>query len=116
VIARELKVDAIVEGTVAHSGTRVRINAQLIRAQDDRHLWSEKYERDLTDVLALQSEVARDIAHQIQIKVTPVEQLSPARTRPVNPQAYDAFLKGTFFLHQTMRGGCQEHRVLQGGH
>ncbi len=104
VIARELNVDAIVEGTVAHSGPKVRINAQLIRARDDRHLWSGKYERDLTDVLAMQSEVARDVAHQIQIKLTPGEQMSLTRTRQVNPEAYDTFLKGNFFLHKTMPG------------
>ncbi|MCX6628473.1 MAG: winged helix-turn-helix domain-containing protein [Candidatus Solibacter sp.] len=86
VIARELNVDAILEGTVSHSHQKVRITAQLIRAHDDRHLWSERYERPVADILALQSEVARAIA------------------RPVNPEAYDAFLKGTFFLHQGIRG------------
>jgi len=103
-IARELNVDAIVEGTVAHSGGRVRITAQLIRADDDRHLWSEEYERDLTDILALQCEVARAIASQIQIKLTPQEQTGLARIRPVNPDSYEAFLKGNYFLHQGMRG------------
>ena len=72
-IARELNVEAIVEGTVLQSGQRVRIKAQLIRARDDRHLWSEQYERDLTDILALQHEVARAIAAQIQIKLTLAE-------------------------------------------
>jgi TolB-like protein/DNA-binding winged helix-turn-helix (wHTH) protein len=103
-IARELKVDAIVEGTVSQSGQKVRITAQLIRAQDDRHLWSEKYERDLADVLAMQGEVARAIASQVRIKLTPGEQTRLTRTRKVNPQAYDAFLKGNFFLHQGIRG------------
>jgi TolB-like protein/DNA-binding winged helix-turn-helix (wHTH) protein len=103
-IARELNVDAILEGTVAQSGQRVRITAQLIRAHDDRHLWSEKYERDLTDVLAVQSEVARAVAGQIQIKLTPGEETNLARTRRVNPEAYQAFLNGTFFLHQGIRG------------
>jgi tetratricopeptide (TPR) repeat protein len=104
VIARELNVDAIVEGTVVQSGQKVRITAQLIRAHDDRHLWSEKYERDLADVLALQSEVARAIASQIEIKLTPKQQTSLARTRRVNPEAYEAFLRGNFALHQGMRG------------
>ncbi len=103
-IARELNVDAIVEGTVSQSGQKVRITAQLIRAQDDRHLWSEKYERDLADVLAMQGEVARAIASQIRIKLTAGEQSSLTRTRKVNPEAYDAFLKGNFFLHQGIRG------------
>lgn len=103
-IARELNVDAIVEGTVAQSGRRVRISAQLIRAVDDRHLWSGKYERDLTDVLALQSEVARAVTDEIRIKLNPQEQSRPARTRAVNPEAYEALLKGTYFLHKGIPG------------
>ena len=103
-IARELNVDAIVEGTVSQSGRKVRITAQLIRASDDRHLWSEKYERDLADVLALQGEVARAIASQIEIKLTPQQQTSLARARRVNPEAYEAFLRGNFSLYQGMRG------------
>jgi tetratricopeptide (TPR) repeat protein len=104
VIAGELNADAIVEGTVSQSGQRVRITAQLIRAQDDRHLWSETYERDLADVLALQGEVARAIAGQVRIKLTRGEETSLTRTRKVNPEAYDAYLKGNFLLHQGMRG------------
>ena len=103
-IARDLKVDAIVEGTVAQSGQKVRITAQLIRARDDRHLWSEKYERDLADVLALQGEVARAIAAQIRTTLTPVDQTNPAPTRKVDPEGYEAFLKGNFFLHSGLRG------------
>jgi TolB-like protein len=103
-IAHELNVDAILEGTVWHSGQKVRITAQLIRAQDDRHLWSGKYERAFTDVLDLQSEVARAIAAQIQITLTPQELTYLTRSRPVNPDAYKAFLRGKFFLHQGMRG------------
>ena len=99
-IARELNVDAILEGTVVQSGGRVRITAQLIRASDDRHLWSEKYERDLTDILALQGEVARAVASEIHVKLTPREQISLTRTRAVNPEAYEAFLKGNFLLHR----------------
>ncbi len=97
VIARELGVDAVVEGTVVHSGQKVRVTAQLIRARDDRHLWSEKFERDLGDVLRLQGEVAQAIAGQIQIKLTPNEYTSLTRARPVNPRAYEAYLEGSFF-------------------
>jgi tetratricopeptide (TPR) repeat protein len=97
VIARELGVDAIVEGTVMHAGQKVRITAQLIQAHDDRHLWSEEFERDLTDVLTLQGEVARAIANQIRIKLTPEEQTRLARARHVNPQAYEAYLEGSYF-------------------
>jgi len=82
----------------------VRITAQLIRAQDDRHLWSEKYERDLSDVLAMQSEVARAVAGQIQIKLTPQEQTSLSRSRQVHPDAYEAFFKGNFFLQKGIPG------------
>ncbi len=103
-IARKLNVDAILEGTVVQSGPKVRITAQLIRAQDDRHLWSGKYERNLTDILGLQSDVARAIASQIQIKLTSQERTYLTRTGPVRPEAYDLFLKGNFFLHQGMRG------------
>jgi len=103
-IARELNVDAILEGTVVQSGQRVRITAQLIRASDDRHLLSEQYERDLVDILVLQGEVARAIADSIRIKLTPGEQTSLTRTRRVSPEAYEAYLKGEFFLHQLAPG------------
>ncbi len=101
-IAKELNVDAILEGTVAQSGRKVRITAQLIRAQDDRHIWSEKYERELTDILAIQGEVAIAVAAQIQRKLAPPQ--SSPRTRQVNPEAYQAYLKGTFFANQGIRG------------
>ena len=103
-IARELNVDAILEGTVVQSGQRVRITAQLIRAQDDRHVFSEQYEGDLTDILALQGDVARAIARQVEIKLTPGEQTSLTRTGPVKPDAYEAYLKGEFFLHKSLPG------------
>ena len=103
-IARELNVDAILEGTVVQSGKSVRITAQLIRAQDDRHIWSEKYERDVTDVLAVQSEVARAVAGQIQTRLTPAEQKYLTRTRRVNPEAFEAFLKGTIALQKGIPG------------
>lgn len=99
-IATELDVDAVVEGTVMRSGPKVRITAHLIRARDDRHLWSEEYERDLTDVLALQSDVAQAIARCIHITLTRQEETSFARARPVNPKAYEAYLEGTFFRNQ----------------
>ena len=103
-IARELKVDVILEGTVVQSGGKVRISAQLIRARDDRHLWSEKYERELTDILALQSEVARAVAGEIRTKLTPQGQPNARRTRPVNTEAYQAFQKGNYFLYRGIPG------------
>src|ERR1700740_2572118 len=83
-IARELQVDGVVEGTVLRSGERVRISAQLVHAPTDTHLWAESYERDLQDVLALQSEVAQAIAREVQVKLTPQEQAHFAQVRPVD--------------------------------
>jgi TolB-like protein/DNA-binding winged helix-turn-helix (wHTH) protein len=96
-IARELNVDAIVEGTVARTADRVRIRVQLIRAQDDRHLWAQAYDRDLRNVLFLQSDAARDIAAQISSRLNPSRESRPARTRPIKPEAYEAYLKGRYF-------------------
>jgi serine/threonine protein kinase len=93
-IARELHVDALVEGSVLRFGNRVRITAQLIEAAPDRHLWAKSYERDLQDILALQSEVARAIAQEIRIKITPQEEERLTKTRRVDPMAYEAYLKG----------------------
>jgi len=95
-IARELGVDAVVEGTVQRSGERVRISAQLLDATCDAHLWAEIYERDLRDVLALQLEVARAIAGEIRVKLTPHEQEQLGRSHPVNPEAYQEYLKGRY--------------------
>jgi TolB-like protein/DNA-binding winged helix-turn-helix (wHTH) protein/Flp pilus assembly protein TadD len=108
VIARELGVDALVEGTVMRTGQKVRITAQLIQARDDRHLWSGKYERDLSDILTLQGEVAQAIAAQIQVKVKPQKQTSVARARPVNPQAYEAYLEGSFFWNKDTQEGLDK--------
>jgi len=96
-IGRELGVDGVVEGSVQRSGERVRITAQLIEAAADRHLWAQSYERDLRDVLSLQDEVARTIANQIQIKLTPAEQVRLAKPRPVDPQAYELYLRGQYY-------------------
>jgi TolB-like protein/DNA-binding winged helix-turn-helix (wHTH) protein/Tfp pilus assembly protein PilF len=93
-IGRELGADAIVEGAVYRSGNRVRITAQLIDARTDHHLWANTYERDLRDVLDLQDEVARDIANEISVELTPQERARLATPRPVNPDAHDAYTKG----------------------
>jgi TolB-like protein/DNA-binding winged helix-turn-helix (wHTH) protein/Flp pilus assembly protein TadD len=102
-IARELQVGGIVEGTVMRSGQRVRISAQLLDARSDTHLWAESYDRDLRDILALQSEVAHAIAREVQVKLTPQEHAQLAQTRPVDPQAYEAYLKGRY--HWNKRSG-----------
>lgn len=95
-IAKDLHVDAVVEGSVMQSGERVRITAQLIQASPEKHLWAESYERELKDVLTLQGEVARDIAREIRVKLTPQEQVRLTSSRPVSSEAYDAYLKGRF--------------------
>ncbi|MBZ5616872.1 MAG: winged helix-turn-helix domain-containing protein, partial [Acidobacteriia bacterium] len=92
-IARELHVDGVVEGSAMRVGDKVRITTQLIQANPERHLWSESYQRDLRDILALQSEVARAITNEVKIKLTPQEQTRLASARPVNPDAYQAVLR-----------------------
>jgi TolB-like protein len=99
-IARELGADALIEGSVMRSGSRIRITAQLIYAPSDKHLWGESYERDLSDVLVLQSEVARAIAHEIKIKLTPQDQTRLATARPVNSEAYEFYLKGRYYWNK----------------
>ena len=97
-IARELNVDGIVEGSVTRSGQRVRITAQLLDAPTDQHLWAETYERDLGDALGLQSKVAEAIAQQVRAQLTPQQQAQLRSVRPVNPEAYDAYLRGRFYF------------------
>ena len=99
-IAHELNVDAVVEGTVFRSGDQVRITAQLIDASTDKHLWSQSYEGELRDTLALQSKVARAIADQIQISLNPREQAALKSARVVNPEAYVSYLKGRYFWNK----------------
>jgi len=99
-IAQELRVDGIIEGTVLRSGDRVRISAQLLDARTDTHLWAESYDRDLRDILALYSEVAQAIAREIQVRLTPHDHAHFARIHPVNPEAYNAYLKGRYYLSQ----------------
>ena len=99
-IARELNVDAIVEGTVLRSGDRVRIRAQLIEASADKHLWSQSYEGELRDALALQNKVARAIADQIRISLNPQEQAALKTAKVVNPEAYVSYLKGRYFWNK----------------
>ncbi len=98
VIARELRVDAVVEGSVLREGDQVRITAQLIDARTDQHMWAHSYVRDLKNVLALQGEVAQAIADQVSIKVTPQEHARLRRARPMNTDAQDLYLKGVHLL------------------
>lgn len=99
-IGRALNVDAVLEGTVSYSVDRVRITAQLIQAQTDKHLWARSYERNVNDVLALQDEVARDIAQEIQSEVRPRQRASVSPPRPIKPQAYDAYMQGRYHWNE----------------
>ncbi len=100
-IARELHVDAVVEGSALRVGDKVRITSQLVQANPERHLWSESYQRDLRDVILLQQEVTQAIAREIRVTLTPQERawVSAAR-RPVNRDAYEDYLKGLFYWSQ----------------
>ena len=104
-IARELNVDAVVEGSVSRSGDRVRITAQLIQVPADTHMWAQSYDEDIQDTLTLQSKVTRDIAEQIQITLNRQEQAALGRSAPVNPQAYEAYLKGRYFWNKRTEEG-----------
>jgi TolB-like protein/DNA-binding winged helix-turn-helix (wHTH) protein/Tfp pilus assembly protein PilF len=106
-IARELNVDAVVEGTVLRSGDQVRITAQLIEASTDKHLWSQSYEGELRDTLALQNRVASAIADQIRINLTPQEQAALKNVKAVNPQAYQSYLKGRYFWNKRTADGLK---------
>jgi len=106
-IARELNVDAVVEGTVLRFGDQVRITAQLIEASTDKHLWSQSYEGELRDTLALQSRVANAIADQIRINLTPREQAALKNVKVVNPEAYESYLKGRYFWNKRTADGLK---------
>jgi TolB-like protein/DNA-binding winged helix-turn-helix (wHTH) protein/Flp pilus assembly protein TadD len=106
-IARELNVDAVVEGSVLHSGERVRIVAQLIQVPADKQIWAESYEGDFRDTLALQSRVARSIAAQIRATLNRQEQVALEKSKAVNPEAYEAYLKGRYFLNKRSGDGLR---------
>jgi TolB-like protein/DNA-binding winged helix-turn-helix (wHTH) protein/Flp pilus assembly protein TadD len=97
-IAQELKVDAILEGTVARSGNRVRVTANLVQASPERHLWAETYDSEIGDILTVQTTVAQAIAREIQVKLTPQEQKMLAKARPVDSKALDLSLRGSYAL------------------
>ena len=99
-IARQLKVDGVVEGSVLRSGDQIRITAELIDAAADRHLWGRTYDRKIGDALALQSTVAREIAGEIQARITPEESGRLARSGAIPPAALEAYLKGRFYWEE----------------
>jgi eukaryotic-like serine/threonine-protein kinase len=107
-IARELGVDAVVDGSVQRSGDKVRINAELIQASTDRLLWAKSYERDLSDILTLQSAIAKAIVDEVQVKVTPQEQVRLVRSQQVNPEAHEAYLAGRFYWNKRTAEGVNK--------
>ena len=109
-IARELNVDAVVEGSVVRSGNRVRITAQLLEARSDRHLWAKAYDRDLREIVSLQQDVADNIVSEIQPKLRPQGSASASRKRQVNPEAYDDYLRGVYFWHKFTESGMRRAR------
>jgi TolB-like protein/DNA-binding winged helix-turn-helix (wHTH) protein/Tfp pilus assembly protein PilF len=107
-IAKELNVDAVLEGSVARSGGRVRITAQLIDARADKHLWANSYETEQKDVLGMEDEVARDVVKQIRLRLTALEQERLSRSRLVNPEAHEAYLKGLYYWNKRDRKGLEK--------
>ncbi len=104
-IARDLNVDAVVEGTVLRAGNRVRITAELVQVATDRHLWAETYESQLGDVLALQNQVASAIVNEVRINLTPEEQQRLASNRAVSTESYEAYLKGRYYWNKRSEEG-----------
>src|ERR1700693_4393898 len=108
-IGKELGVDALVEGSVERVGDHVRIRAQLIDCATDRHLWAQSYDREMKDVLSLQTEAAKEIAEQVRGSVSPPQPTSrPANPEPVNPDAYEAYLKGRYFWNKRTQDGLNK--------
>jgi len=107
-IANELNVDALVEGTVLRSGNRVRVTVNLLHARTDRHLWAETYERDLHDVLSLQDEVARAIAEEIEIRVTPQEEARLSGSPAVSPEAFRFYLQARYHSYKRTLPGFEK--------
>lgn len=107
-IARELNVDAVIEGSVLRSGERVRITTQLIHATRDQHLWAESYERDFRDILSLQSEIARQVANQVRVILTPQEQAQLGNARRVNPEAHEWYLKARYYWNKRTEEGVKK--------
>ena len=111
-IARELNVDAVVEGSVGRSENRVRVSAELVDAANDRNLWAQNYDRDLHDILQLQNELATTVALEVAGRLTPTERSRLAtKTQPVSPQAYEAYLKGEYFLNKWTAEGFEKAKT-----
>ncbi len=107
-IAGDLHVDALVEGTVLRSGNRVRVTAQLLRASPERHLWADSYQGDLTDVFSLQDRVARSIAREVRVALTPEEQARLTSIQRADPEAYEAYVRGRHYASQINPEGFEK--------
>ena len=107
-IAKQLNVDAIIEGSVLNVNGHVRITAKLIKADEDQLLWVKSYKRDLKDILKLQGELAQEITSEIQLKLTPEEHANVVASKPVNPKAYIAYLKGRYFWNMRTSEGFEK--------
>ncbi len=113
-IARELNVDAVLEGSVVRSGDQVRIDAQLIRAANDQHLWAKSYQRQLRDVVTMQNEIARAVVQEVQLQLTPQEETRLKASRPVNPDAYEDYLRGRYYWRKwTSEGTAKAFEYFQ---
>jgi TolB-like protein/DNA-binding winged helix-turn-helix (wHTH) protein/Tfp pilus assembly protein PilF len=110
-IGRELGVEGVLEGTVRRAGDRLHVTTQLISVRDDRHIWAHSYERDLRGVSVLASEVARTVAQQLNVQLTPQEQALLSNAKPVDPATYTAYLKGKYFAQKVTNGGL--HRAIE---
>jgi TolB-like protein/DNA-binding winged helix-turn-helix (wHTH) protein len=110
-IAQELNVDAVVEGTVARSGSHLRVTANLVQASPEKHLWSESYESEVGDALTLQGTIAQAVAREIQVKLTQHEQNLLAAVTPVNPEAHDLYLKGLYSMRGMESAGSSEKAI-----
>jgi TolB-like protein/DNA-binding winged helix-turn-helix (wHTH) protein/Flp pilus assembly protein TadD len=106
-IAHKLNIEAVVEGSVVRSGDRVRIDAQLIEVPADRQIWAKSYDEDIRDTLALQNKITHDIAEQIQATLNGQEQATLAKSKTVNPEAYEAYLKGRYFWNKRTGDGLR---------
>jgi TolB-like protein len=115
-IAKMLAVDAIVEGSLVQEGHKIRVHAQFIRAATDEHIWAGEYHREYRSILEVQEEVARNIVEQIELNLTPEERARLASGHPVDPEAYESYLKGPLLLQPANRG-CppQKYRVVPAG-
>ena len=99
-IAQKLGVDAIVEGSIVREGRQVRVHAQLIRSATDEHIWAEEYQREYRSLLEVQEEIARSIAEQIEVSLTPEDRARLVSTHPVDPEAHENYLKGRYYFNQ----------------